>query len=214
MPRLVDHDRRRTELVEAVWRVVLRHGVAGASVRTVAKEAGLSVGSVRHFFADQDELLHVAMREVARRAGTRIAADEDVRRRLAERGEPVEAVARLLEQAMPLTTDQATEARIWFAFLTHDAADPAVDDVRRELDEDLRGLCERSVAALAEAGALGGGRDTAVETTLLWALVDGLTLRILLDPATTPPDAARTALRAHLRQLAQPAVPSGAAGDP
>lgn len=205
MPRLVDHDRRRTELVEAVWRVVLRSGVAGASVRAVATEAGLSVGSVRHFFSDQDALLHDAMREVARRVSARMTADEPTRRALAEQGEPTEAVARLLEQTLPLTPAQATEARIWFAFLTHEPTDPTIRAIRQELDDDLHTLCKRSITTLSKSGALAPDRSPKTETTLLWALIDGLTLRTLLDPETTPPETARTALHTHLHQLAHPA---------
>ena len=58
MPVRLDHDERRTELAEAVWRVIRREGVRGASVRGVAREAGLSMGSVRYFFGTQEELLH------------------------------------------------------------------------------------------------------------------------------------------------------------
>ncbi|GAA1487885.1 TetR family transcriptional regulator [Brachybacterium sacelli] len=57
MPKLIDHARRREELAEAAWRVLLREGVGRASVRNVAAEAGLTVNSLRHVFSTQDELL-------------------------------------------------------------------------------------------------------------------------------------------------------------
>jgi AcrR family transcriptional regulator len=41
--------------------VIRRDGVAAASVRAVAREAGTSMGALRHWFATQDELLHFAM---------------------------------------------------------------------------------------------------------------------------------------------------------
>ena len=39
MPRTIDHDARRAELAEAVWRVILHRGIGAVSVRTVAAEA-------------------------------------------------------------------------------------------------------------------------------------------------------------------------------
>jgi AcrR family transcriptional regulator len=202
MPRLVDHDRRRAELAEAVWRIVSRQGVAAASVRGVAAEAGLSKGSVRFFFADQDELLHFAMTEVVRRVRARAASQLGDRSDLVEAGEPVEAALQLLDQVLPVSEERRTEARVWLAFVTHDAGDATAQEIRRQLDDEVRRLCEHCIASLAELGALGAGRDPAAEASALWALLDGLTLQ-LLGPIT--PEAALATLRTYLRQLAAPA---------
>lgn len=51
--KVVDAGVGRRELAEAVWRVILRDGVEGASVREVAAEAGLSSGSLKHYFGSQ-----------------------------------------------------------------------------------------------------------------------------------------------------------------
>ena len=48
MPKIVDHETRREEIAEALWRVVRRDGVRAASVRTIAAEAGWSPGAVRY----------------------------------------------------------------------------------------------------------------------------------------------------------------------
>jgi AcrR family transcriptional regulator len=53
MPKLIDHEVRRLELVEAAWRVILRDGAGRVSVRAVAAEAGVSAGSLRHLFPTQ-----------------------------------------------------------------------------------------------------------------------------------------------------------------
>ena len=50
MPIVVDPEERRRDLAEAVWRVVRRDGLERASVREVAREAGVSMGSLRHYF--------------------------------------------------------------------------------------------------------------------------------------------------------------------
>ncbi|HLR93636.1 MAG TPA: TetR family transcriptional regulator [Jiangellaceae bacterium] len=68
MPRLIDHDERRERFAEATWRVILRDGVGGVSVRTVAAEAGHSTGSLRHVFASQSQLLVFALQLVVDRA--------------------------------------------------------------------------------------------------------------------------------------------------
>jgi AcrR family transcriptional regulator len=57
-----------------VFRVIRRDGVDQASLRAVATEAGLVIGSVRHYFATHDEMIVFAMRVLADRVTTRIAA--------------------------------------------------------------------------------------------------------------------------------------------
>ena len=42
MPKIVDHDARRSLIIYALWRVVARDGASAVSVRSVASEAGVS----------------------------------------------------------------------------------------------------------------------------------------------------------------------------
>src|SRR2546428_12505605 len=101
MPRVVDHAQRRAELAEAVWRVIRRDGVERASVREVAREANLSMGSLRYFFDSQDGLLRFAMGEIMRRVRARIEAGAAEREAAVQRGKGLDVVVGLLEQVMP-----------------------------------------------------------------------------------------------------------------
>src|SRR5258705_8098847 len=73
VPKLIDHDSRRHEIAHAVWRIVLRDGVSAVSIRDVAAEAGLAVGSVRHVFGTKAELLEYSMALVHERTSERVA---------------------------------------------------------------------------------------------------------------------------------------------
>lgn len=50
-------DARRSALIEAGYRVVLAHGLAGLTFRAVAAEAGVPLGSASYYFADKNVLL-------------------------------------------------------------------------------------------------------------------------------------------------------------
>ncbi|MBA3293302.1 MAG: TetR/AcrR family transcriptional regulator [Geodermatophilaceae bacterium] len=203
----LDHDERRTELAEAVWRVIRREGVRGASVRGVAREAGLSMGSVRYFFGTQDELLRFAMRAVIARAEVRIQAGSADRDKLVAQGDAGAAAAQLLEQILPLDDERVADAQVWLAFTVQGTVDEGMAKIRREADEGVRQLCEKCVTDLAELGLVAIDRDRGVEIERLWSLLDGLTLHILLDLA--PPSASRAGqiLRTHLADLQHP-IPS------
>lgn len=72
MPKQIDHEKRRKQIAEATWRVILERGMEGASARNIAKEAGLSLGALRHYFSTQDELLAFAMKLVQEKVTDRI----------------------------------------------------------------------------------------------------------------------------------------------
>ncbi len=57
----VPPEQRRTALAEAALRVISRDGVAAASTRAIAAEAGMSLASVHYVFASRDELLREAI---------------------------------------------------------------------------------------------------------------------------------------------------------
>ena len=173
---MVDTESRRTELAEAVWRVILRDGLDRASVRNVSREAGLSMGSLRHYFGSQTELLAFAMRLVTERARRRVEALD-----LSNCG-PRRAVERVLSEVLPLDDERRAEAEVWLALTGKALVDPTLRVLRDEADDGLRGLCAWSVRALAEADEAAPGLDADLEVERLYALVDGLAVHAVVRP--------------------------------
>lgn len=176
-----------------MWRVVLRDGAQSASVRSVAREAGWSAGSLRHYFTSQGELLTFAMRLVTERVRARVVA-------LPVDGDPVDLAVRRCEEVLPLDAQRRAEAEVWLALTGSGLADPALRTIRNEADDGMRELCDRLLGHLREAGALSAGRDHHAEAERLRALLDGLTLHLLLDPQPDPALVQRI-VRDHLAEL-------------
>ena len=194
MPRLVDHAARRVELAEAVWRVIRRDGIERASVRNVAREAGRSPGSLRHFFATQSDLMAFSMRLVADRVRARLEARRptgDVRR-------DVEAV---LAEVMPLDGERRTESEVWLAFAGQALVDPTLRALREEIDDGLYGLMRRLVEALAAAGEAAPDLDLDLEAERLNAVVDGLVVHALMRPDRVDPALMGAVVARHLDGL-------------
>lgn len=86
---------RRQELLTAASRVISEHGIARASVRSVAEHAEVSPGSVLYHFESFDQLVAEAVRGVVEEFGER-------RRRRAEGiADPVERLRALIESGIP-----------------------------------------------------------------------------------------------------------------
>jgi AcrR family transcriptional regulator len=60
MPKIVDHEVRRKELIDATWRVICRVGLHNTTIGLIAAEAGYSHGIVSHYFTSKADMLFAA----------------------------------------------------------------------------------------------------------------------------------------------------------
>ncbi len=192
MPRQIDPAERRQELAHAVWRIIRRDGLHGASVRAVAREAGVSMGSLRHYFGTQSELLVFAMQLVIDRIERRLAALE-----LPE--DPVRAAETVLAQLLPLDSERQAENEVWLAFTAHALVDPELRQLRDQAYDRLRNGCERQIRMLLPNAT---GREICLESERLFALLDGLAVHAAMRPVA--PTELTTVLGHHLATIAKP----------
>jgi AcrR family transcriptional regulator len=204
MPKVVDHDERRREIAEAMWRVISREGLAAASARSIAAEGGWSLGAVRHYFSSQDELMVFAARAMVDAVIARLE------RVVQARGPGQRRCAELLEQLLPLDDERTAEVRVWLAVLIRSHVDESLAEVRMSGWEGTRELCRGVVAELAGRGPGGSGvsarrlsRSHEIRAERLHAWLDGLTLHAITVPEVLPPDDVRRLVRRELSALAR-----------
>ncbi|MEU7041210.1 TetR/AcrR family transcriptional regulator [Streptomyces varsoviensis] len=203
MPKIVDPEARRQEVAEAVFRVVGRDGLEHASLRNVADEAGLAIGSVRHYFADHAELMIFAMDELSRRTDRRVRAHADEILDPASRIDRAVGTEELLAELLPLDEARHAEAVLWLAFTSAARTRPELQHRSQEMHDSKRSLMAHVLSEADRLGGLPPGTDIEVESLRLTALLDGLAFQLVLHPGHTTPDAARHVLRRHLRGLQQ-----------
>ena len=194
MPRIVDPVARRTELADAVWRVIQRDGLDQASVRQVASEAGLSVGSLRHYFSSQSELLVFALDLVGEQLSERISGID-------QSGEPRRVVVAMIEEMLPLDTDRRAECEVWVAFAARSLVDDALATVQGDINHRLAVAFRFMIDYLADAGLLREDLDRAVEAERLYSLVDGLILHGILGHDRLSIDFMRKVVERHVEEM-------------
>ncbi|MFJ4210283.1 TetR/AcrR family transcriptional regulator [Paenarthrobacter sp. NPDC089675] len=109
MPKIVDHDQRRLELVDATWRIIARLGMEGATMREIAEEAGFANGALKPYFPTKDLLLTSAFGHVFNRTNQRIALVTEGLSGLA-------ALRAFCTEVLPLDEERVNEARIVIPF--------------------------------------------------------------------------------------------------
>jgi AcrR family transcriptional regulator len=201
VPKIVDAEARRTEIVEAVFRIIAVDGLERASLREVADEAGLAVGSVRHYFAGSDELLRFSFGAVVDRILARLAGALPMM--LAAEpasGARHEAVLTLLGEFLPLDEERAVDACVWMAFKNAARIRPFLAAEAERSHREVAAVVGQVIIALMPDDG-DGHHALTVEAERLLAMLDGLCMHALLQPAWMTARMCRDVLDRHVRSL-------------
>lgn len=192
MPRTKgDHEARRREVSEAVWRVLAAHGFGGLTLRAVAAELGATTGLLTHYFPAKRDLVAYALDLLAERTAARP-------RRPA--GEGLSAVRAALLDILPLTAEATASNRIWVSSWDTALADPALsDDYGRKYARSREKLSDL-VATAQRLGELPPGDPERVAAGAQ-SFVLGLVVQALFSPTAFPPERQAELLDDYLAAL-------------
>jgi AcrR family transcriptional regulator len=197
VPKEVDHPARRRELADAACRVIVRNGLAGTTLADVAEESGWSIGSIRHYFPNKDELIASALWRVGERV------DERIRHRTAG-GMTMNDLRTAATELLPLDTGRHEDSLVHLAFLAQAAVVPALADAAESAAQRLQEPLAARIAHLVQAGELPAHLDPEHEAARLRVLLDGLRLQLVTTPKHTSASQALAILDEHLTALATP----------
>lgn len=191
MPKIVDPEQRRTEIVMALWQVIHERGIDGVTLRVVADAADISVGRLQHYFPSKAELiLHGCRQMVAAAVHDHGPPEQPVDPPAAH-----EAIVDLLCAPLPRDEGSRIGAAVWTAYVSAAASDPAIAEI-------VAGAMSGRVSALAAlltaprataagpvtAAACGGDEnnddDDKVDALRLAAMSEGFTQRVLTGGLT------------------------------
>ena len=168
MARRIDREQRKEHLAEALWRIIVDRGIGAVSVRSVAEQAGVVVGSLRHVFPTRAELLQFSAELMVRRATRRILA-------VAPSSDPEQYALDVLSQLLPLEPDSRAELEVNIALIAEAPALPELATIRDDAYRQVAGVCAGLVEQLT-------GRPHDLQARRLHALIDGLALHVLQSP--------------------------------
>jgi TetR/AcrR family transcriptional regulator, regulator of biofilm formation and stress response len=201
--RRIPPAQRREALVAAAIRVIAAQGMAGATTRAVAAEAGMSLASLHYVFGSRDALLEAVIEQVVEAEATAAA---DVLAVFDAHGTPLSLDA-LLASGIDHFVDglvASPDDELALAELTIHARRAGMTEL---LDQQRRIYLDAAGRTLARAAHQAGAEWTvplADVTMLLTTLLDGITYSWL---AHRDEASARTSGRFSARSLAALAVP-------
>jgi len=180
LPKIVDWDARRDEILSATWRVIARDGLAKATIRAIAREASCSPGILAHYFDDKADILGSALLMSHRRVAARMDAGT-------AGVSGLEALKVVMLKALPLDERRDLEAQIEISFWGRALGTAELRDLQHTEFDHLCARLHRHLAEARERGELAASVDLDLATHQLAVLIDGLSAERVLYPGRVTP---------------------------
>ena len=149
MPKIVDPEQRRTAIIHAAYRVIARAGFEGATLRSIAEEAGFTTGVIGHYFHNKDDVLKASLQRTVEDAFRRIA-------RATESKQGLNAVRAAVIEILPDDPQLAIEWAVFVSFWGRSIGSDALIKQHRMRYDEWQGLLS---TLFAQAIDLGEVRD-------------------------------------------------------
>jgi len=194
MPKIVDHDMQRVKFAEAAMSLIAKHGLEGVTMRAVAAEAGLSYGSLFHYFNSKDELLMHAVRHTTSLQTKRI-------NEYTSHYAGLKALEHLLCDDSIISESSRDDWMVWLTFLYKAALQPSFAETYAELIDGWQARIVRLLEDAQQAGEIDSELDVGLEAIAIWAYSSGIGQLSLLHPELLPVKLQKQLIAAYLEKL-------------
>ena len=166
---------RQAEFADAALRLLAREGMAAVSFRTVAAEAGMSLGAVQKAFPSKDHMLRAMFARLRETASLPV---------LGEPGRPTLRgwLVDLMVTVLPLDEPRRRAELQGAAFAERAAYDHAIGEAIAASDRELREAFARLVRRAQAEGEVAVSIDPDVAAWGVLALMQGSASQLLYDP--------------------------------
>ena len=194
MPKVVDHVQRKRELVESTWRVIACRGLAGATMRQIAEEAGYANGALKPYFPTKMDLLEATFEHVYGSTEERISKSIEGLRGL-------EALRAMCLEVLPTTERLQDEARIVVSFWDSAAQDAKRAQLAAVSSKRWCTMVATMLNEAAEDGVLRPLPDVDSTAELLVVFLQGSQITAVMDPEGFSTERILNQLEAYLTLL-------------
>ncbi len=143
MPKIIDHDQRRSDIVDVTWDLIVRGGIEAATMREIAAAAGFANGALKLYFPSKEDIIAATyeralgmMREYVELDGLR----------------GLTALREICVSSMPIDEERITAGRVLLIFWQMSLGNRRMHDKYLEHVREWRGLLHRFLAEGREDG--------------------------------------------------------------
>lgn len=191
-PRTAPPETRRRQLIDATVTSISKHGISGATLTAVTKEAGLSLGLVNFHFKSKDALLAETLKFLAeehRALWMSALTRPDLG--------PADKLRALIDAQFHPRICNRKKLSVWFAFFGEATQRKSYRAITSEIDMERQEVCTELCRDIITQN--GDSAVSAEDVALtLEGLFDGLWLNILMYPSKFSREAAHMQVLSYL----------------
>ncbi|NUU07626.1 TetR/AcrR family transcriptional regulator [Leifsonia sp. C5G2] len=109
MPKVIDHDQRRSDIIDVTWGLIVKGGLEAATMREIAAEAGFANGALKHYFPGKDEIIQGTYDRALGMMSSTVESAVDGKTGL-------EALKAIVYASAPTTPESITAGRVLLSF--------------------------------------------------------------------------------------------------
>lgn len=167
------YEEKRAEILEAAHRCFLRHGLQGASISIICKEAGIGPGHLYHYFENKEAIVEAMASDYLARLHGHFGRHPE--------GQDTPTV--LLSELWSMADWQDLDhCRILFELLAEAGRSERIREIMRENMDGIRELLARTLAAGQTRGEVDPALDPGHTSAVLVAVLDAASTLPLRAP--------------------------------
>lgn len=183
MPKIIDHDKRRADIVDVTWNLIVEGGIEAATMREIATRAGFANGALKHYFSGKDAIITSAYERSLDSLGDRVLAHVEGKR-------GIEALEKFMRFTLPIEQEDATAARVLLSFWERCAFSPEIKGGYDAHIEAWTGGCLRFIAEGREDGDIVTPTpDQQLAHEIIMMNIGATVIRVVASPQLYVPNA-------------------------
>lgn len=175
MPRFVDAEQRRADILDAAAIALSEEGYGRMTLRSLAKRMGGSSTLVTHYFSTKDALVTALVERV-------LAEVAGVREQLVAIEDPTERVRALIDLFMPTDDASLQDEKVRFALLPYKDTDAAIGELFNRTEPSMREVIRAGLDGAVAAEVL----EDLVDVVRAWG--SGIVLSAVEHPEIWTPE--------------------------
>lgn len=169
----------KEKILQAAQRVIVQNGINGATMRGIAKEAGLSTGAIYHYYKNKEEVLYDIM-DISLSESTRIAEKSKYKKE-----DPNIVIAEISENILK-RFKKTSENRLQL-YLSHEAM-VGNEELILKFKEKYKEWITRTEDLINLLYQRGDNKYNRAFASLLIGAIDGVVLQLALGANVSTPE--------------------------
>jgi AcrR family transcriptional regulator len=194
MPRPSVEAERKDQILRATCQVIAEQGFVNLRVSDVARQAGVSGGTVHYYFDSKRELAHAAFeynftRSLERRRWILDSPDD-----------PITRLRFVIDSYLPVDAETVEAWRVWAALWSEGLREVNLQELNERMYGEWRRLVTGIIRDGQDNGQVRGGDPVQFANTLI-AMIDGMAFQVLLGSQNMTAQRMRATCLAYVDDL-------------